>query len=78
MADILSKLNFPPTEAEILQGMPLQGYHLAVLAGIPLLLTMGLLVLSKRHFRACEIVPPAHLEKTTDLGEPIGNQEVLN
>jgi hypothetical protein len=76
--EILSKLQFPPTEIEILQGLPLQGYHLAMLVGIPLLLTLGLLVLSKGHFRTGDIVTPAKTEKTPDLSEPIRNQEVLN
>ncbi len=48
--DILSKLRFPPTEMEALQGLPFQGIHLAVLVGIPLLITLGVIVLSKRHF----------------------------
>jgi hypothetical protein len=49
-SDILAKMTFPPTEMEILQGLPFQCYHFAVLAGIPLFLTMGLILVSKRHF----------------------------
>ena len=48
---ILSGLAFPPREMEFLGGLPVQGYHFAVLAGIPLLITWGVAILSKRHFR---------------------------
>jgi MFS family permease len=51
-ASILSGLAFPAREIEILDGLPVQGYHLAILAGLPLLITWGIAVLSKRHFRA--------------------------
>ena len=50
--DILSRMNFPEMEIEILQGLPFQGYHFAVLIGIPLLITLGLITYSKRYFRA--------------------------
>ena len=48
--EMLSRMNFPPTEMEILQGIPVQGLHLAVFVGIPLLATLGAIMLSKRHF----------------------------
>lgn len=48
----LSLINFPPTEIEILQGMPLQGYHLAIIFGLPLLLTIGVIILVKPHFHS--------------------------
>jgi len=48
---ILSGLAFPPREIEFLGGLPVQGYHFAVLAGIPLLITWGVAILSRRHFR---------------------------
>jgi hypothetical protein len=47
---ILSGLAFPPREMEILGGVPAQGYHFAILAGVPLLITLGVAILSKRHF----------------------------
>jgi hypothetical protein len=31
--------------------LPIQGYHFAVMVGIPLLLTLGVIVLARRHFR---------------------------
>lgn len=49
-AGILALLRFPPTEVEALDGLPLQGWHLAVLAGLPLLATIGLLLSARRHF----------------------------
>ena len=50
-ADILSHMKFSPLEVDILDGIPLHGAHLAVLAGIPLLVTLGLLAYSRRYFR---------------------------
>ena len=51
-ADILSILSFPPTEMAFLDGLPFQGFHFAVLIGIPLLLTLGVIVLARPHFGA--------------------------
>jgi hypothetical protein len=48
--EILSVLNFPPAETEFLQGLPFQGAHFAVLVGIPLVITLATIALSKRHF----------------------------
>jgi len=49
---ILSGLAFPPREIEFLGGLPVQGYHFALLAGIPLLITWGAAIFSRRHFGA--------------------------
>ena len=49
---ILSGLEFPPREMEFLGGLPVQGYHFAALVGIPLLITLGLIIYSKRYFKA--------------------------
>ena len=49
--DILAAMRFPPTEMDMLDGVPLQGYHLAVFFGMPLLATLGVIILSKRHLR---------------------------
>jgi hypothetical protein len=49
-ADILSHMKFTPLEVDILDGIPIHGAHLAVLAGIPLLVTLGLLAYSGRYF----------------------------
>ncbi len=48
--EILVILSFPPTEMEAFQAVPLQGIHFAPLIGLPLLLTVGVVILSKRHF----------------------------
>ena len=53
-SELLSLMKFPPREMEILQGMPLQGYHFVIIFGIPLLLTMGVVLSSKRHFGSGE------------------------
>jgi hypothetical protein len=53
LADILSRMKFAPLEMEALRGMPLHGVHFAVLAGIPLLVTWGLIVYSRRYFSRC-------------------------
>jgi len=49
-ADVLASLNFPPREMAFLGKLPFQGFHFAALIGVPLLLTLGLICLSKRHF----------------------------
>jgi hypothetical protein len=51
-ADLLSRMNFPPTEMEALAGVPLQGFHLAIFFGLPLLATLIVILLSKQHFVA--------------------------
>ncbi len=50
-AAILSGLAFPARELEFLSGVPLQGVHFAIMTGVPLLATIGLVLLSKRYFR---------------------------
>jgi hypothetical protein len=49
-SDILAGMRFPITEMEAVQGMPLQGYHIALFLGIPLLASLGLVLYSKRYF----------------------------
>lgn len=48
--NILSILSFPPVEMSILKALPIQGYHLAILAGVPLFLTWVMAILSKRYY----------------------------
>lgn len=50
LSEILSVLRLLPTEAGILEGVPLQGAHLAALIGIPLIVTLGVIVVSRRYF----------------------------
>ena len=47
---ILLKMKFAPKEIDALDGLPLQGFHLAIFVGIPLIITLGVIVLSKRCF----------------------------
>jgi len=51
LSDILSHMLFAPTEMEALQGVPLQGCHLAALIGPSFLITWGLIIASKRFYR---------------------------
>jgi hypothetical protein len=50
-AEILSHMRFTPLEMDALDGIPAHGAHLAVLAGIPLLVTLGLIAYSRRYFK---------------------------
>ncbi|MBN1877404.1 MAG: hypothetical protein JXA33_24490 [Anaerolineae bacterium] len=50
ITDILSLTHLAPIERQALQGMPIQGWHIAVFIGLPLLLTWGLIVYAKRYF----------------------------
>ncbi|MCR4427337.1 MAG: hypothetical protein NUW23_14330 [Firmicutes bacterium] len=50
LSEILSVLRLLPTEAGILEGVPLQGARLAALIGIPLIVTLGVIVVSRRYF----------------------------
>jgi hypothetical protein len=49
-AHLLAGLRFPPTEVDILQGVPLQGWHLALFFGLPLTLTLVAILRARRHF----------------------------
>lgn len=49
-AELLVGLRFPARELDFLGGLPVEGYHLALLLGIPLLITWVLIAASRRHF----------------------------
>lgn len=49
-ASLLAQMKFTSLEVEVLDGIPIHGAHLAVLAGIPLLVTLGLIAYSRRYF----------------------------
>jgi hypothetical protein len=53
--EILALLAFPPTEMEILSGIPIQGYHLALFLGIPFIVTLVIIITSRRNFRPQEV-----------------------
>jgi hypothetical protein len=54
-AAMLAAANFPALEMEMLQGMPLHGYHFAVLAGLPFLLVIYLIVRARPSFNAAHL-----------------------
>ena len=49
-ADLLSLMKFAETELDALSGMPLQGFHFIPVVGIPLLLTLVVILYSRRYF----------------------------
>lgn len=49
-AHLLALWNLPATEIRWLQGIPIQGYHLAVFVGLPLALTVAVALVSRRYF----------------------------
>ena len=48
------KGDFPETEANALINIPLQGYHLSILCGVPLLLTVCAIIYSYKYFKIDE------------------------
>jgi hypothetical protein len=50
-SEMLAVMRFPPAEMDILAGVPLQGVHFAPFVGIPLVITLGVIILSKQHFQ---------------------------
>ena len=77
LSDILAVLRFAPIEMEALQGIPLQGSHLAILIGLPLLLTLVALMLSRRHFQTAGPAINEQKASARSTGS-IPNQEVSN
>ena len=49
-AEMLTMMAFPALEMEMLQGVPLQGYYFAAFVGLPLLITLGVILGSRRYF----------------------------
>ena len=47
-ATILEDIKFPTFEMEILKNVPIQGYHLAVMIGLPLLITLIFQISSRK------------------------------
>ena len=47
---IISLLKLPSTEANALINIPLQGVHLSIILGIPLLLTLAVILYSRKYF----------------------------
>ena len=63
LSDILSGMRFAPIEMEALQGIPLQGFHLAVFFGLPLVGTLGLILFSRRYFASGESMGAAKITR---------------
>jgi hypothetical protein len=61
LIEMVAAMNLPPMELEIVQGVPVQGIHLAAFVGLPLLLTLVALLLSRRHYQGNEALTPAGL-----------------
>ena len=51
--EIIANMRFAPIESEALSSVPVQGYHLAVAVALPLVVTLVLLVSSRRHYWEC-------------------------
>lgn len=54
---ILDNMRFPPKEISFLGNIPIQGYHFAIIAGIPLIATWILVIMSKKQFFQMGIRP---------------------
>ncbi len=49
--ELIAITQFPPTEIDILQEMPVQSYHLIVFFGLPLFFSLFAIVVSKKQFK---------------------------
>jgi len=54
LGNILAMTHLAPLEIQAFQNVPLQGWHLAMFIGIPLIATLGLILFSRPHFREFE------------------------
>jgi len=63
-AEILTLMQFPPFEMDMLQGMPLRGFHFAIFVGIPLVITLGVIISARSHFRIEASAPEQAAEAT--------------
>jgi hypothetical protein len=48
--EIIARMKFTRLELKALQGVPVEGFHLALMVSLPALLTLVLLLRSRRHF----------------------------
>ena len=49
---LIELLHFPQKEADALMNIPLKGFHLCFIIGIPLLVSLGVIVHSRRYFQS--------------------------
>lgn len=68
--ELLALMRFPPFEVEILQGIPLQGIHLVAFFGLPLILTLGAILVSKRCFGGERQAAPEAKPQPAVEGDP--------
>jgi hypothetical protein len=69
-SDLLSVMRLPPVEMGFLKGLPFHGRYLAALAGIPLLITLGLIVFSRRYFKPQATSTPPRSPRASLTGAP--------
>jgi len=50
LSEIITLLNFPETETDALINIPLEGIHLSAIFGIPLIITVGVILFSRKYF----------------------------
>lgn len=51
---VILEMRFSSLEMDALQGMPVEGYHLALLISLPALLTLVLILRTRRHLITCD------------------------
>lgn len=49
-SEIVYLLKFPATETNALINVPLEGFHLAALFGVPVIVSLGIIIFSKKYF----------------------------
>jgi len=49
-SEIVALLKFPSTETEALINLPLKGFYLAMIFGIPIIITLGIIIFSRKYF----------------------------
>ncbi|MBN1640211.1 MAG: hypothetical protein JXA09_03160 [Anaerolineae bacterium] len=76
LSDLLAAMRLPPTELQALGGLPLHGVHLALLIGVPLLATLGLLVRARRCFARSPDASPGAPDLRSSVS-PIGKGDRL-
>lgn len=49
-SELVTLLKLPPTETNALINIPLKGFHLTGIFGIPIIITLGVIIFSRKHF----------------------------
>ena len=79
-AELLAMMRFPPVEMDALQGPPLEGYHFAILLGVPLFLTLGAIFLARRDYISSSpnAATASRGQTYVDRRKRLGDHEVSN